>query len=310
MLCRVEIKIRNYRYPLKITFMKFNLSALLLLAVLTQSCKKDDAPASGTANVNFIFKFDSTQARLNALGQASVIPAGNAAQSPRFNTMSAHYLELTPNALTALGGGAVLYHAPEVTTGGATAIDFSKAKFAGNNQIFLSVPVSSFAAGNYNWLRVSLAYQNYNVYINGLGQTIDATVASFIGYNTYIGSYKIKDSTVTVNSNKAQGYWGVEGSALGFGMVKTGQAPPGSTTVPNPIFASSPVPQGSCVVTGQFATPLVVTGNETADINIVVSLSTNKSFEWKDVDGNGKYDPLNGDLVVDMGIRGLIPVKQ
>ena len=80
--------------------------------------------------------------------------------------MSAHYVEMTPSAFTALGAGAILYKAPEVTTGGSTAIDFSNSKFAGNNQLFLSVPIKSFAAGTYNWLRVSLAYQNYNVYMN------------------------------------------------------------------------------------------------------------------------------------------------
>jgi hypothetical protein len=290
--------------------MKFNPIYLLALLPLAQSCSKNsDSPAPIETKVNFIFKFDSTQARLNAIGQSSTIPAGNAAQSPRFNTMSAHYLELAPNALTALGAGTVLYHAPEVTTGGAKAIDFSKAKFAGNNEIFLSVPVKSFAAGSYTWLRVSLAYQNYNVKVTGLGQTIDATVASFIGYNTYITSHKVKDSTLTVNANKAQGYWAAEGSFLGFGAVQSGQAPARATTVPNPIFATSPIPAGSCVVTGQFVSPLVVTGNETADINIIVSLSTNKSFEWKDVTANGQFNPLDGDQVVDMGIRGLIPIK-
>ncbi|MFZ1305700.1 MAG: hypothetical protein WAR80_07650, partial [Ferruginibacter sp.] len=79
---------------------------------------------------------------------------------------------------------------------------------------------------------------------------------------------------------------------------------------PNPLFASSPIPAGSCLVTGQFATPLVVTGNETADINIIVSLSINKSFEWIDVDNNGTFDPNNGDAVIDMGIRGMIPIRQ
>src|SRR4029078_11480741 len=127
-------------------------------------CKKtDDTPA--TVNINFIFKFDSTQARLNAVGRVSTRRAGVAGQSPLFNTMSAHYLELAPSPTTLLGAGAVLYKAPEVTTGGATAIDFSKSNFAGNNATFLSVPVKSFAAGTYTWLRVSLAYQNYNVYI-------------------------------------------------------------------------------------------------------------------------------------------------
>lgn len=292
--------------------MKLSIFAMAIAIFTLSSCQKDASSGNGTgtANVNFIFKFDSTQVRLNAIGQPSPMPAGNAGQSPRFNSMSAHYVELAPNAFTALGGGAILYKAPEVTTGGSNAIDFSNSKFAGNNQLFLSVPVKSFAAGTYSWLRVSLAYQNYNIYVNALGQTIDATLASFIGFNTYLNSFKVKDSTVTVNANKLQGYWGLEGKVSGFGFLSTGQAPPGATTVPNPIFATSPIPQGSCVVTAQFASPLVVTGNETKDINIIVSLSTNKSFEWIDVDHNGTYDPNNGDMVIDMGIRGMIPIIQ
>jgi hypothetical protein len=288
----------------------YMMMAIFLLVSCLKETSIDNGNGSGTANVNFIFKFDSTQARLNAIGQPAPMPAGNAGQSPRFNTMSAHYVEMTPSPFTALGAGAILYRAPEVTTGGSTAIDFSRSKFAGNNQVFLSVPVKSFAAGTYNWLRVSLAYQNYNVYMNALGQTIDATVASFIGFNTYLNSYKVKDSTVIVNANKLQGYWAAEGNILGFGFLSSGQAPPGATTVPNPLFASSPIPAGSCLVTAQFVTPLVVTGNETSDINIIVSLSTNKSFEWIDVDNNGTYDPNNGDQVIDMGIRGMIPYKQ
>ena len=292
------------------------LPALAMAIFMFTSCQKetslDDGSGggTGTAKVNFIFKFDSTQIRLNAIGQPSPMPAGNAGQSPRFNSMSAHYVELAPDAFTALGGGAILYKAPEVTTGGSKAIDFTNSKFAGNNQVFLSVPVNSFAAGTYNWLRVSLAYQNYNVYVNASGQTIDATLASFIGFNTYLSNFKVKDSTIAVNANKLQGYWALEGKYLGFGFVTSGQAPPGATTVPNPIFATSPIPQGSCVVTAQFASPLIITGKETKDINIIVSLSTNKSFEWIDVDHNGTYDPNAGDQVIDMGIRGMIPIIQ
>lgn len=295
--------------------MKFQSFFAMAIAMFAfQSCQKevnvDTVTGNGTAKVNFIFKFDSTQVRLNAIGQPAPMPAGNAGQSPRFNSMSAHYVELAPDAFTALGGGAILYKAPEVTTGGSKGIDFSNSKFAGNNELFLSVPVNSFAAGSYSWLRISLAYQNYNIYMNALGQTIDATLASFIGYNTYLNSYKVKDSTVSVNANKAQGYWALEGKAFGVGFLSTGQAPPGATTVPNPIFATSPIPQGSCVVTAQFAAPFVVTGRETKDINIIVSLSVNKSFEWIDVDNNGTYDPNNGDQVIDMGIRGMIPIVQ
>lgn len=286
--------------------------SLFLLGALTISlfsCKKDDAPVNASPKLVFKFRFDSTQVRLNNIGQPSVIPAGHAAQSPVFNSMSAHYLELAPNMLTALGGGEILYHAPEVTTGGSTAIDFSRSVFAGNGETFLTVPLSDVTPGNYEWIRVSLAYQNYRIKLRASGFDLTGTIASFIGFRTYINSFKVKDSTINVNANKDQGYWAFETSIPGFGFVTSGQAPAGATTVPNPIFATSPVPAGSCVVTGQFASPLQITGNETADVVVEVSLSTNKSFEWIDNDGNGIYDPLNGDQVVDMGIRGLIPRK-
>ncbi len=224
--------------------------------------------------------------------------------------MSAHYLELSPDQFTALGNGDVLYKAPETSQGGTNAIDFSKAKLVGEGESFLKINLKDLKPGTYNWLRVSLAYQNYSVKVNASGQAFNATVASFIGFRTFIQNFKIKDSTLKVNANKDQGFWAFEASTSGVGIVKSGQAPAGATTVPNPLFASSPVPAGSCVVTGKFATPLIITGNEKSDIMIVISLSVNKSFEWKDMDGNNTYDPLNGDKVVDMGIRGLIPKIQ
>lgn len=284
-------------------------SALAVLLLLT-GCEKDKSIDSGNntrpANLNFVYKFDSTQVRLDGLGQPATVPLGHAAQSPRFNGMSAHYIELSPNAITPLGGGAVVYHAPEVSTGGATAIDFSRMTIRNNGETFFSIPLSQVTPGSYAWLRVSLAYQNYTITVHGLGTSAPATVASFIGFRTYIPNFRVKDSTVQVNGNRDQGYWAFEGSLLGAGFLRTGQAPPGATTVPNPIFSTSPIPAGSCVVTGQFATPLVISGTETSDITIEVSLSTNKSFEWIDADGNGTFDPLSGDAVVDMGIRGML----
>lgn len=270
------------------------------------SCKKNRDDSEPT--VNFIFKFDSTQERLNNAGVPAGVAAGNKAQSPVFNTMSAHYLELSPDQFTALGGGDVLYKAPETSAGGANAIDFSKAKFAGEGESFLKVALKDLKPGSYNWLRISLAYQNYTIKLNTPVQSLNATVASFIGFNTYIQNFKIKDSSLSVNANKSQGFWAFEASSSGFGIVESGQAPSGATTVPNPLFASSPVPAGSCVVTGKLASPLEIKGNETSGITIVISLSVNNSFEWKDMDGNNTYDPLNGDQVVDMGIRGLIPI--
>lgn len=286
----------------------FSLAGMLLL-LLFVSCKKSsvETPQPQPPMLRFKFVFDSTQARLNNIGQTATIPSGHAAQSPRFNKMSAHYVELAPNAITALGQGEVLYLAPETTVGGARAIDFNQSSFAGNNEVFFSIPLDSVTPGSYPWLRVSLAYQNYDIKFRAGGQSLTGTIASFIGYRTYLQQFQVKDSTLTINANKDQGFWAFETGVSGFGFVTSGQAPAGATTVPNPLFATSPIPAGSCVVTGAFASPLVISGNETSDITVVVSLSTNKSFEWMDADNNGTYDPQAGDQVVDMGIRGMLP---
>ena len=285
-------------------------TSVFICLALIWSCKDDEdvtPPAQQTPRLVFKFVFDSTQVRLDGLGNPSTLPANHGAQSPVFNKMSAHYIELTPDAFTALGGGEVLYHHEETTAGGATAIDFSKSNPVGNTEVFYSLPISEVTPGTYDYLRVSLAYQNYDVKVranvSGTNYDFTGTLASFIGYNTYINSYKIKDSTVVVGANKLQGYWAFESQ---YGVTQ-GQAPAGATTVPNPIFSTSPIPQGSCVVTGAFSTPLVITGNETSDVVITVSVSTNKSFEWVENSAAGYYEPLAGDTVVDMGVRGIIP---
>jgi hypothetical protein len=280
---------------------KLILLSLILITVFVTSCKKKN-----TVEPKLIIKLviDSTQIRLGNLGTPSTIPAGNAGQNPIFNKISAHYLELAPNAYTALGSGAILYHAAETTLGGSTAIDFSKAIVKKSGEVFLEIPLKDVPVGSYEWVRLSLSYQNYDVkfYYGGLPYT--GTIASFVGYNTYLTSFLVKNQTVTVNQNKPQGFWAFE-TITG---VQSGQSS-GTTTVPNPLASTSPIPAGSCVVTGQFQNPFVVTGNEKSNITINMSLSTNQSFEWNDLNGNGKWDvdPGSFENVVDMGLRGLIP---
>jgi hypothetical protein len=295
---------------------------LLFLAasfvVLVSSCKKSND--STPAKLILKFKFDSTQARLNNVGQPSSLPSGHGGQSPVFNKMSAHYVELAPNAFTALGGGDILYSAPTTTLGGSAAIDFEKSNFAGNNEVFFSIPISQLTPGDYEWIRISLAYQNFDIkyYIDTvinnipIQQQFPGTAAAFIGFNTYLKTYTIKNQSLTVNANKLQGYWGFETtvnySGLNYPYVTSGQSPAGSTTVVNPLFATSPVPAGSCVVTAAFQPgKLTITGKETQDIVIEISLSTNKSFEWTEVVNDGRWEPGKGEQVVDMGIRGMIP---
>jgi hypothetical protein len=295
-------------------------TVLLLSAIIAVvGCKKKET-GSSNAKLIFKFKFDSTQVRLNNIGQPSVIPAGNAAQSGVMNKMSAHYIEITPGPLTALGQGAVLYRAAETTIGGSNAIDFEKAPQAGNGDMFYEIPIKNIAIGEYQWIRISLAYQNADVKVRvdttisgiSVNQDLNATLASFIGFNNYIKTFNVKTQPVTVNGNRTQGFWGFETivNVLGtnYPVVQSGQAPAGATTVVNPLFATSPIPAGSCVVTAAFANgKLKITGNETNDIIVECSFSTNKSVEWRDLIPNNKWEPLKGEVLVDMGVRGLIP---
>ena len=266
----------------------------------------------------FKFRLDSTQARLNNLGNPSVIAAGNAAQSPLFNGISAHYLELAPTDQTPVGSGSVLYQAEETTCGGASAIVFCKSILCKDGDIFFSLPISKVKPGSYKWLRVSLAYQNYDVKIktNSTG-TIAGTIASFVGFDTYVSRYKMKSTVMTPTlgggpGNKLQGYWGFYANVFNTDVKTEGQAPQTTVVNPNP---ASPIPAGSCLVTGAFFSmssatvqPLVITGNESQDLIITVSLSTNKSFEWKELTADGLFQPDIGETVVDMGLRGMIPM--
>lgn len=266
------------------------------------SCEKDEVNEPMLV-VKFVF--DDNQVRLNNLGQPSAVANGNAAQTPIFNTISAHYLEMSPNANTQLGFGEIIYHAVETNIGGTNAIDFSQAKIVSEGETFMKIPLSAINSGSYEWLRVSLSYQNYQISVRNQGVDYNGTLASFVGFNTYINTHSIGNNIFPIDGNKAQGYWAFAINNQPYSS--SGQAPTGATTVPNPLSATSSIPPGSCVVTGKFANNLVITGNETKDITMTLSLSINNSFEWHEVAADGKFEPSLGENVVDMGLRGLIP---
>jgi len=281
-----------------------------ILVITTFSCNRCKEETKVEPKLIVKIVTNPNQERLNNLGQPAAVPAGHAAQSPTFHKISAHYLEFAPNMYTALGGGEVVYHAPETMAGGSNAIDFSQSKVVAPGEVFFEMPLKNFTPGTYEYVRASLLYQNYDINLFAAGFDLVGRVASFVGFNTYITNYTINTQTQAVNDNVLQGYWGFETSVFGIPYITSGQAPAGATTVPNPIFATSPIPQGSCVVTGAFTQPLVITGNETQDIVVTLSLSTNNSFEWVDSTPDGKWQPEVNEQVVDMGLRGLIPSWQ
>ena len=297
------------------------IALFLPLLVLLSACDVQPEPEGG---IRFKFNFDANQERLNNLGLPATIPAGNAAQSPEFRKMSVHYIELAPTAFTQLGEGAVLYKAPETTKGGNNAIDFDKALLGGQDEVFLELNLSQLPPGTYEWVRASVAYQNYDVLFNinkipvlGDLKQQRGSIASFVGFNTYISTVTPLERALSVNDDKRQGFWAFEtnlsGAYSAYNTLSSGEAPAGATTVVNPLAQSSPIPPGSCVVTGKFATPLVITGDEKGDLTITLSFSVNNSFEWKDDNGNKQLDfyadgQTPGEQIVDMGLRGLIPI--
>ena len=123
--------------------------------------------------------------------------------------------------------------------------------------------------------------------------------------------------SLSLPSGKKQGFWAFETNLTApydsYNQLSSGDAPAGATTVVNPLAATSPIPAGSCVVTGKLLTPLVVTGKETQNVSVTLAFSVNKSLEWVDTNGNGQLDwyadPSKGtnERIVDMGLRGLIP---
>lgn len=302
--------------------------ALLLCFCTAASCTKVDNGEVTEAHLIFRYHFDSTQERLDREGKPASLANGHAAQNAVVKAMSTDYIELAVDAATALGNGVILYRGAQANAGGETAIDFAGSVPAADREVFFAIPLKDIPAGSYEWLRLSGAYQHsqvkchvdttvtiatdtssHNITISG---DFSGTAASFIGYNTYIKSFPLQSQSLTVDANRKQGYWGFETTISGEGFsevyVSSGQSPEGSTTVVNAIYDTSPVPPGSDVMTAAFVPgKLVITGKETENIIVEVSLSTNKSFEWQELINNGKWDPLKGEPVVDMGIRGMIP---
>lgn len=308
----------------------------LALIILCISSCSDDEGTTGTTDskMTFQFKFDSTQERLNGIGESAVIPSGNAALSPDFNSMSAFYIELVPDKFTQIRDGAVIYEAntqtAEPNSNFSEAVIFDQAIVSDENIEFLELSIKDIPPGTYEYLRASVTFQNMDFRFNlinlpaPLPPSLDnqlGTIAGFIGFNTYINDFTIKNQTIAVNADKAQGFWAFEPqldqpyqdlylqNANTSGVI-TGQSPSGSTTVVNPLAAFGvELPFGSCIVTGKLTEPLTITGNETEDIKVTLSFSINNSFEWEDVNGNGEWDiDASGNVeerLVDMGLRGL-----
>ena len=295
---------------------------LVLFTSILTSCSSNNEENSLSPKLNITFVMDVNAPRLDNLGNPVDIAMGNAAQNPDFEILGLHFIGLYKDKFTPYQNGATVFSSPTTEKGGEKAIDFKQELFISPTNNTVSYNLNDIPSGSYEYFRTSIGYQKYNINYNlagaaanlpnwptGINDNIDisATLASFLGYNTYLETYDIQTKTITVNANKTQGYFGLESygniSGVAINEVTEGETP--QTTVPNPIDSTSPIPSGSCVVTGKFPSTLIVPENPTSDINIKVIISINKSFEWEDLNSNNKYEPFLGEKVVDMGTRGL-----
>ncbi len=311
-------------------------SALFLALTLLACNNNDDNPTTtNDPNLIFQFQFDPQQERLDGFGNPIALPDDHAAQSPDFNSMSVHYIEFVPNQFTFVGDGAVVYEGQtqdaDTGSGFDKAIVWKEAIQSGAGEVFHQISLGDLPPGTYEYLRASVTFQNFDVRFNLINQPSplpaelnnqSGTLASFIGFNTFIDDLSVKNHTIAVDADKPQGFWAFEplldqpyqdlyleyANPTG---VETGQAPPGSTTVVNLLeeFGVT-LPQGSCIVTGKLTEPLTITGDEADDLTVTLSFSVNQSFEWIDTNNNDEWDFDVGnqtvEQVVDMGLRGLV----
>ncbi len=290
------------------------------IILFSMGCRKQN-----NAKINFKIKFDPLQERLNSQGLSAGIGSGNAAQTPAMNSIGIEGLEILKNAYSKTGEGSMLFNIPKTMAGGSSAIDYSKLIIVKDGDVFLSASIRNIPPGKYEWMRTSVSCQNFDLRVNMVnipfvGNLPDERVAfaTFMGSNNYISKYKIWEKEDVVNGNKDRGYWCLETKFnTAFNSLNTvyrGQLAENSITFVNPIAQTSPSLTGSADVVGRFETPLSISGAETEDINVVLTLSTNNMFEWEEsINRNGKWDinaqGANGqpefEKIKDIGFRGL-----
>lgn len=317
---------KNKMYLSLTQFMK-KIAWIPLLALFFTACTK------GVPNERYLifkFKTDPAMERLNDTGGlASMVALGNGAQDPNINYLGFDHIELATTDSTLFGMGLTLFHSPRIGNG---ILDFSQLNFAKPNEEFFSIPLSLVAPGTYKWLRVGIPYENFDMTyriddpVNGVNYnaTNGGTMSGFLS-RMYVDNFYAHDYRFNVKDTLAQNNWGFETvlGTGGFSFTYTDRqhGMDSSTTAVNPMHFKSPIPVRTSIVTGAlnvfesrkigsdttYEMPLTITGLEKDNVIVECVLSTNKSFEWRDVNGNGKWDPFKGEPVIDMGLRGMKP---
>ncbi len=260
----------------------------------------------------FVINTDSSIFRLDSIGQIALLPAGHRAQSPRMNKFFVHYIELARD-FDSLGQGKVIFKADETTAGGNPSIDFSKAVLTANNQMAFSLPLTKIPLGTYKWLRLGVAYQNFDIKIKQGASHGVATYGSFLSSSVFVNTCKLKTLSLSPTAgagNIGCGYYMIEQRVGGNISGAEGKLTDTLITQVNPM-PYSPVPKGKGIITCAFGSalgqlmPLTIDWNSSKNLVIRIKLSTNQSFEWKESGNDNWFEPDAGDTLKDIGFRGM-----
>lgn len=247
---------------------------------------------------------NAIQARLDDMAQESSMADTNFGVAPKVELIGIHSIELVADENVKVGKGEMLYKGAEVSAGGANAIDFRETLTMAPGEYILEVPLSQVPNGTYEWIRLGVCFQRFTVTKYNKGNPLTATFAAFTDFNTYLEELTIRTQDVIVYDDKKQGYFAYENVS---NFKEEGFAT--TVTVPNPLSAKAPLPENSGIHTARFDEPLVIDRVNNKDIELTLSLSTNKSFEWNDKNRNQRWDWDIDEKVVDFGFRSMVATK-
>ena len=253
------------------------------------SCKKknEEMPAHRYgygAEITYNIFIDSTQERLDSNANPVGTPAGHGSLSPRYN-----YLQV---------GQIFLFDSTSPGNGWST---LNSLNITGSNGTITVGSHYNGSAITFNCLRINFDFQNYEFDCAIDGNYLSVNMLSFLGSSWMQNPLFIRDSVVSHDTVESQGSWYLEIDSVGMGVVLHGLT--STLTAPNVLQNTSPLQYGGYSLTCPINPPLTFSGDQTHTLN--VSISSNHCFEWIEHSNPGSFDPLNGDTVFDVGLRGV-----
>jgi len=268
----------------------------LFFVFLIIACVKENdqqgMPLPKLSQLKMILKFDSTQVRLDNYGNIAIIPTGHEAQSPLSYSVSIKQIELLRDSSADYYAGANYFYNSSATQ-----------QLAHEGIAFDEYISSHDAPGTFKWIRVYFGLQNFRIRCKVNGNVVEGSLLSFLKPVNNENEYLINDSTIINDSTMNKGQWFLELDG-GISPILAGQVQPESAiSQPNSLHYSWPAPSDLYVVTCPI-NPILSIGRPYYD-TVTLSISINKSFEWVEHSDPDYFEPLNGDTIVDFGIRGV-----